>query len=157
MLRAALTLPLRSFLFFIQKRFEDASFHFNYHDQFSSHCCDQYRVNLIVSKQWSIYISGLRIASQLGTRKSCQEDFFIMSEDLHAVAAATAPQPPPSIPQVDHHDHHDHHGMQPLAPQPVQTAPVDALTCQWIACGERCSTPEALYVGGIQTLLNRHR
>lgn len=63
------------------------------------------------------------------------------SEELQAVAAAVPP-PPPTVSQVDHLDHH---GMQPLAPQPVQAAPVDSLTCQWTGCGERCQTPEALY------------
>lgn len=48
--------------------------------------------------------------------------------------------------QLDH-SHDDHRALQPLTAQlPINNAPVDSLTCQWVACGERCTSPEALYV-----------
>jgi len=68
------------------------------------------------------------------------------SEDLQA------PPPPPPPPQEVAQPQDDlSRGMQPLAPQPVQQqqAPVDSLTCQWVGCGERCTSPETLYVRDI--------
>lgn len=64
-------------------------------------------------------------------------------------ASTTTPNPPPPQDVVPQQGQLPQQPTTAAAPQPTAPAVNSAgenLQCQWQACGERCTSPEALYV-----------
>lgn len=66
--------------------------------------------------------------------------------DTIAAAAAAAASAPQEVLQQGQNAQRELQGAAASSPQPQVNAAGENLQCQWQGCGERCSSPEALYV-----------